>query len=79
MPPLEAMKFNTPVLTTKKASVPEVTGGLVNYVDNPNEQDEYILRIRNGFSIPDKKKEKELFDKYDIKHAARQYVELMKR
>ena len=34
MPPLEAASFNTPVLTTRCTSIEEVTGGLLNYVDD---------------------------------------------
>jgi glycosyltransferase involved in cell wall biosynthesis len=35
MPPIEAMGFGLPVLTSRRASIPEVTLGLATYVEDP--------------------------------------------
>lgn len=42
MPPIEAMLFGTRVITTKCASIPEVTQGKACYVDDPYDADEWI-------------------------------------
>ena len=51
MPPLEAMAFGVPVLTTKETSILEVTGGLCNYVDSPLDPDEWKKKI-NAVLLP---------------------------
>ena len=45
MPPVEAMLFHAPVITTKCASIPEVTQGKAVYVDDPYDVDEWIGRL----------------------------------
>lgn len=35
MPPIEAMAFGTPVITTKETSLKEVTNNMLNYIENP--------------------------------------------
>ena len=45
MPPVEAMLFKTRVITTKCASIPEVTQGKAVYVDNPYDIGEWIRKI----------------------------------
>lgn len=47
MPPVEAMLFHTPVITTKCASIPEVTQGKAVYVNDPYDVDEWIARMRD--------------------------------
>lgn len=45
MPPVEAMLFHAPVVTTKCASIPEVTQGRAVYVDDPYNVDEWIEKL----------------------------------
>lgn len=45
MPPIEAMMFGTKVITTKCASLPEVTKGMATYVNNPFDPLEWISKI----------------------------------
>lgn len=45
MPPVEAMLFHAPVITTKCASIPEVTQGKAVYVDDPYDVDEWIEKL----------------------------------
>lgn len=42
MPPVEAMAFGTCVITTRCASIPEVTQEKANYVENPLDENEWI-------------------------------------
>ncbi len=45
MPPIEAMYFNVPVITTRESCLVEVTQGKANYVDDPYNIDEWIGRM----------------------------------
>lgn len=45
MPPIEAMFFGSRVVTTKCASIPEVTQGKAVYVDDPYDAQEWIDKI----------------------------------
>lgn len=45
MPPVEAVKLGAPVISTKKASLYEVTQGKVTYVDNPLDAEEWIEKM----------------------------------
>ena len=59
MPPIEAMGFGAVVITTNRTSIPEVTQGKANYVEDPFSVDAWIRKMeapvrRNGefdFSI----------------------------
>lgn len=51
MPPVEAMYFGTRVVTTKCASIPEVTQESAIYVNDPYDVDEWIDKIINGKMI----------------------------
>ncbi|MDY0288980.1 MAG: glycosyltransferase family 1 protein [Sphaerochaeta sp.] len=50
-PPVEAMCFNTRVITTKKASLFEVTQGKALYVDDPYDENEWICLLENSFDF----------------------------
>lgn len=60
MPPVEAMEMGTPVITTRKTCLEEVTQGKANYVDDPYNVYEWIEVIQNcqyheiDFSLYDK-------------------------
>lgn len=73
MPPIEAMFFGTRVVTTRCASIPEVTQGKAIYVDNPYDVDEWIDKIRkeSGQRILD-------FSVYDPKKISRKYLQFLK-
>lgn len=45
MPPIEAMLFGVPVVTTRKTCLEEVTQGKANYVDDPYDVEEWIKVI----------------------------------
>lgn len=71
MPPLEAMFLGTPVVTTKCASIPEVTQNKATYVDDPYDVDEWIQKIKSvtrDFERPD-------FAKYDSKMLSKKNLE----
>lgn len=70
MPPIEAMLLGTPVVTTRRTSIEEVTQGKANYVDDPFNVDEWIDRIQHKqFQALD-------FSVYDKKNVAKQYYDL---
>lgn len=55
LPPVEALGFGLPVLTTRCASLPEVTRGLAEYMDDPfdaEEMAERIVEMANTGSTP---------------------------
>ncbi|MDH4111204.1 MAG: glycosyltransferase family 4 protein [Actinomycetota bacterium] len=45
MPPIEALGFGLPVLTTREASIPEVTMGSATYLDDPRDPIEIADRL----------------------------------
>lgn len=51
MPPLEAMYMGTKVITTRCASIPEVTQNAAIYVDDPYSADEWIERISEANNL----------------------------
>ncbi len=74
MPPVEAMLFGTPVVTTRCASIPEVTQGKAVYVDDPYDVEEWMQRIRDARweqGICD-------FDIYAPERISRQYLAFLK-
>ena len=73
MPPIEAMLFGTRVITTRCASIPEVTQSKAIYVDDPYDVDEWIDKIRKesvqgtlDFSV------------YDPEKISRKYLQFLK-
>ncbi len=73
MPPIEAMMLGSRVLSTKCASLPEVTMNKCNYVDDPyniNDWKEKIIEIQNVSPFPIK------FECYENKAIARKYLDL---
>ena len=51
MPPVEAMLFHTPVITTKCTSIPEVTQGRALYVEDPYDADEWVRKLSEVHGI----------------------------
>lgn len=48
MPPIEAIQMGATVITTQETSIPEVTQGLVNYVDDPYCVDDWIRVMKTA-------------------------------
>lgn len=73
MPPVEAMLFGSKVVTTKCASIPEVTQGKAIYVDDPYDVDEWIEKVSWESQI-----EKMDFDVYAPENISAQYLKVLK-
>lgn len=83
MPPVEAMLFHTPVITTKCTSIPEVTQGKAVYVDDPYSIDEWIERlmdIQNASTdtIPDFEQSVLDFGVYSPERISQKYLQFLK-
>lgn len=76
MPPIEAMRRGAPVVTTREASIYEVTQGKAEYVENPFDEKEWAALIS---SVRTAKYEKYDFECYGIKNIMKQYIELFKK
>lgn len=77
MPLLEAIGYRKPVLTTQEASIPEVTGGLADYVGNPSVPEEYVKKLEEGLQLPPEDAARKLLKRYDRKAVAAQYLEVL--
>lgn len=80
LPPVEAMGFGLPVLTTRCASLPEVTLGLADYVDDPydhHELAERMLQQLDSGTRPDRAIAARVRDHYAPDRIGRQLYELM--
>lgn len=73
MPPIEAMLFGSRVVTTKCASIPEVTQGKAVYVDNPYDADEWIDKILQTYP-----QEEPDFSVYAPEKISREYLQVLK-
>lgn len=76
MPPVEAMAYGMPVLTTRKTSLPEVTAGLCNYVDDPMDANEWAARLKKALNIPTCGELDALLRTYNCAAVAQQYTAL---
>lgn len=76
MPPVEAMGYGRPVLTTRKTSIPEVTGGIADYVNDPSDPAEYVRKLEQGLHFPSERKVRKLLARYNRKNVAAQYVDI---
>lgn len=79
MPPIEAMAMGTPVLTTRCTSLEEVTGGLLNYVDDPMDCKEWARKLEGELTIPSGIEIERLLARYNGDTIAKDYIELMSR
>ena len=73
MPPIEAMLFGTRVITTKCASIPEVTQYKASYVENPYDADEWIECI-----VKQEKQEPLDFTVYSPERISKKYLDFLK-
>lgn len=81
MPPIEALAFGTPVVTTDKTSIPEVTKGLCRYVDNPLSPEDWAKEIADVYMSPNTAPAREierLIKIYQPEHIAEKYVDMFK-
>jgi glycosyltransferase involved in cell wall biosynthesis len=73
MPPVEAMMFGVPVITTKCTSIPEVTQGRAIYVDDPYDVNDWMNKIytlKNIAQLPIN------FPSYELHRVTQQYLDL---
>lgn len=73
MPPLEAMMCGATVVTTRCASIPEVTQEKANYVSNPFDINDWIDRISNAVNRDDEI-DWEVFNKKKLAEKYYQYI-----
>lgn len=73
MPPIEAMLFGTKVVTTKCASIPEVTQQKATYVENPYDVDEWIECL-----LKDETQEPLNFSIYSPEYISKKYLTFLK-
>jgi glycosyltransferase involved in cell wall biosynthesis len=73
MPPVEAMMHGTPVITTKCASIPEVTQNKCKYVNEPTRIEEWEERV---LEIGENERKARKFPDYDLENVTKQMTEL---
>lgn len=76
MPPVEAMIRRVPVLTTKEASIYEVTEGKADYVDNPFNEKEWADNMLAPHIGINEDEALELSEKYNCKRIAEEYIKV---
>ena len=74
VPPIEAMMLGTSVITTKCASLYEITEGKATYVDNPYDVDEWIAKLSD---INYSKSQKFIFPNYSLEKSSTAYLKLL--
>lgn len=77
MPVIEAMQLGCKVITTKCASIPEISQGKAVYVEDPYCVNEWIEKIESTQSAK-KEGHTVCFAEYDEMYAARQYLKLFR-
>ena len=67
------MMCGATVITTNKTSIPEVTQGKANYVEDPFDVDEWIRVIKDATN-----RDSEMnFDEYDKKNIAQKFYDVL--
>jgi len=74
MPPIEAMSYGKLCITTRCACIPEVTGNMASYVDDPTDIDMWIDKIENQDKIPKSSDVEKLLSKYNNVKIAKEYI-----
>lgn len=79
LPILEAMSFGTPVISSNRASLPEVGGKAIKYFDPENiEEITNVLRsVLNEAWIPNLDEIKNQLNKFDWKRSSESYVKII--
>ena len=75
MPVIEAMRLGTKVITTRCASIEEVSQSKAIYVNNPFDEKEWIEKIKDNESL---KMKPEPFQEYNCEVIAKQYLDYFK-
>ena len=81
MPPIEALILGARVITTKCASIPEITDNICEYVDNPFDAAEWAQKVQQTVDSCQRDysdKINELIERYSITKVAQEYMELFK-
>lgn len=73
IPPIEAMAFGAIVITTDRTSIPEVTQGKANYVDDPFDTDAWIRVMES----PVKRNDEFDFSIYSRAYLAEKYMDFL--
>ena len=73
MPPVEAMSFGTPVVTTEETSIPEVTEHLCETVHNATDPEEWAQKILSAKVMLGSEN---VVKKYSPAHIAQEYLEM---
>ena len=74
IPPIEAMIFGTPVITTKCTCIPEVTEGRANYVEDPFDPDDWIRAMQTATNRSDELD----ITRYSLPVIARRYMDYLR-
>ena len=56
--------------------MPEITGGLADYVSNPFDPEEYVKKLEEGLRVPSEEMAGKLLKRYVRKAVAAQYLEV---
>jgi glycosyltransferase involved in cell wall biosynthesis len=78
MPPIEAMFFGVPLLSTHETCSFEVSNGIAEYVDDARNPMEWADMLDKGVKIPDPGKVDELKEKYSKENTAKTYNHVIK-
>lgn len=76
MPPIEAKRLGAKVITTKCASIPEVTMNKLTYVNDPYNAEEWAQMVMSSASLEQKD---ENYQRYDITIVASNYYSLFQK
>jgi glycosyltransferase involved in cell wall biosynthesis len=82
LPPVEAMGLGTTTLTTRCASLPEVTLNMAQYVNDPRSPDEWANKMLAILDNSEKYRvlpavEKRIREAYDLEKIGKKYLELI--
>lgn len=75
MPPIEAKRLGAKVITTRCASIPEVTMGKLTYVEDPYNADEWAQLVIDPTSI---EQDEEKYERYNPQIVASNYLSLFR-
>ncbi len=73
MPPVESMMKGAVTVTTRCASIEEITNGEAVYVDDATDADEWVKKLAEALNVQGKK---HTFPEYELKYAAEKYISL---
>lgn len=75
MPLIEAMMFESTVITTECTSIPEITQNKANYVEDPYDVDNWIRIMKN----PSNFSRNVDFDRYDKDRISKEYLDFIQK